>query len=523
MNETDVFISHVEEDADCALEIALGLEERGFTTWCYEVDSVPGVSYLIQTGQAIDRTQALVLLISKHSMNSRQVTKELERAHESEKDVIPVLRDVSHQEFQKRQQEWRQILGAAASLRMPPEGVGPVVPRIVDGLRALGVQPRDTPRSVSRLAALRAAKEQPSQTNQPPLEGPRGSESWPSDRDRSTRPRSSRVRRGFQVPAWAAAIVVVAFLIGVGWYLRPRPESLVVGVMEFRFGGDLKKEDAWMSESTRDALNTILRRVDGLNVYSKDAIDFVRKGRVSRIKAAERLGITRMISGTLVLVDSQLTLETQVTDVTTGMLHSSQRAAGPRDQLIDLQNSIALEMVRGFKLPFDEPKLLANRGATKEDLKATELYTQAFGGDVPLPVAPQPAPAPKENTSWRLTWPAEALAQSGDESAVRSVLEKYRAALEAEDLDQLSTIQEPFTEAQRTAIGRYFENAKDLKVQFSDFDILLDGDQALATFTRNDVFHDAHSGREVRLEVRMSSELAKQKDGWKIKGLKKPS
>jgi len=51
---SDVFISHVEEDADSALEIALGLEEAGYTTWCYEGDSIPGPSYLIQTGQPVE-------------------------------------------------------------------------------------------------------------------------------------------------------------------------------------------------------------------------------------------------------------------------------------------------------------------------------------------------------------------------------------------------------------------------------------------------------------------------------------
>jgi len=51
---SDVFISHVEEDADIALEIALGLEEAGYTTWCYEADSIPGPSYLIRTGQPVE-------------------------------------------------------------------------------------------------------------------------------------------------------------------------------------------------------------------------------------------------------------------------------------------------------------------------------------------------------------------------------------------------------------------------------------------------------------------------------------
>ena len=96
---SDVFISHVEEDAEIALEIALGLEEAGYTTWCYEVDSIPGPSYLIQTGQAVEQAKALVLIISPHSLGSRQVTKEVIRAHETDNEFIPVLRDITHIEF----------------------------------------------------------------------------------------------------------------------------------------------------------------------------------------------------------------------------------------------------------------------------------------------------------------------------------------------------------------------------------------------------------------------------------------
>jgi hypothetical protein len=35
----DIFISHVEEDAEKALQIAESLEKEGFTTWYYERDS----------------------------------------------------------------------------------------------------------------------------------------------------------------------------------------------------------------------------------------------------------------------------------------------------------------------------------------------------------------------------------------------------------------------------------------------------------------------------------------------------
>ncbi len=115
---SEIFISHVEEDAEVALEIALGLEEAGYTTWCYEVDNIPGPSYLIQTGQAVEQAKALVLIISPHSLSSHQVTKEVIRAHEGGKVFIPVLRDITHIEFQNRQPEWREALGAATSMRI---------------------------------------------------------------------------------------------------------------------------------------------------------------------------------------------------------------------------------------------------------------------------------------------------------------------------------------------------------------------------------------------------------------------
>jgi len=156
---SDVFIAHVEEDAAVALEIALGLEEAGYTTWCYEVDSLPGPSYLIQTGQAVEQAEVLVLVISPHSVGSRQVTREVVRAHETGKEFVPVLRGITHIEFQNRQPEWREAVGAAASIRIPAEGVASILPRIFDGLKALDIHPG--PKSeAARLARIRRMLEE---------------------------------------------------------------------------------------------------------------------------------------------------------------------------------------------------------------------------------------------------------------------------------------------------------------------------------------------------------------------------
>jgi hypothetical protein len=137
----DVFISHVEEDAADALEIADALEAAGYSTWCYERDSIPGPSYLVQTGDAVEQSRAVVVLISPHSLGSRQVTLEVVRGHEAEKQFIPVLVGITHVEFASRQPEWREAIGAATSVMVPREGARAVTGRIVEGLHALGVEP----------------------------------------------------------------------------------------------------------------------------------------------------------------------------------------------------------------------------------------------------------------------------------------------------------------------------------------------------------------------------------------------
>ena len=141
----DVFISHVESDAHLVVEISQALEQAGYTTWYYEEHCLPGVSYLVQTGEAIDGAKAFILIISPDSVRSRQVDIEVVRAHESGKLFIPVLHGMTHEEFRERQPMWRQALGAATGVAILPGNAAVVMPRIIRGLRAAGVEPSGRP------------------------------------------------------------------------------------------------------------------------------------------------------------------------------------------------------------------------------------------------------------------------------------------------------------------------------------------------------------------------------------------
>jgi len=208
----DVFISHVEEDAEVALEIAAGLEEAGYTTWYYERDSIPGPAYLIQVGEAIEQCQAVVVVISPDSLGSNQVTVEVVRGHESSKHFIPVLRDITHAEFQTRQPQWRTAMGAATSVAVPREGISPILPHLIAGLKALGIQP--TPGEVTDTKPVAA------ESGQATLAERSAREAIASAGIRAAAARRKRVMISAGA---AAAVVLVAAWAAVHFWHGPRP------------------------------------------------------------------------------------------------------------------------------------------------------------------------------------------------------------------------------------------------------------------------------------------------------------
>lgn len=136
----DVFLSHVEEDRDVALEIARGLEAAGYSVWYYERDTVPGVSYLTQISRVIGDCGAVVVVISGESLSSVQVDKEVDCAHESQKPLVPLLVDLTHGDFRTRQRKWAMAIGTIASFQLSRADVAASIPHILGGLRVLGIK-----------------------------------------------------------------------------------------------------------------------------------------------------------------------------------------------------------------------------------------------------------------------------------------------------------------------------------------------------------------------------------------------
>lgn len=139
-NGADVFLSYVEEDVAVAVGIAAELERQGFQVWYYQRDALPGVSYLAQCYRAIEACGAVVLLCSVRSVGSKQVSKELVQAHELDRPILPILLEMSHEAFlAQAPREWKQALGAAATMNYHASSPSEAHSRIGRGLEALGV------------------------------------------------------------------------------------------------------------------------------------------------------------------------------------------------------------------------------------------------------------------------------------------------------------------------------------------------------------------------------------------------
>jgi len=148
-----IFISHAEKDAGLAQELARGLEASGYPAWYFERDVLPGASYLSQIAEAIEQCQAVVLVVSPNTLDSSQVTKEVVGAFERNKPFFPVLVDLTPHQLKERQPEWRHALGGTAMLCLSTEGHQNCVARIIDGLKAMGIQPGGIGLGVTRRPA----------------------------------------------------------------------------------------------------------------------------------------------------------------------------------------------------------------------------------------------------------------------------------------------------------------------------------------------------------------------------------
>jgi adenylate cyclase len=287
--------------------------------------------------------------------------------------------------------------------------------------------------------------------------------------------------------------------------------DVVLGVMLFKPLRD-DSEHLWMREALRDGLNTQLSGLSKVKVYSKEFLDLlINKQGLSEIEAANKLGITKMLSGSFVSVEDTLRIETHVVDVGSGMIEASYTTTGPTKQFLSLQTKMTENVIARLDLPItaEERKTLLAQQNT--DVEALKMLLEAEGG---APAKPPGAGSMLWRWLERVGTPDAAWAD--DRADIAAVLEAYRKATEAHEITAVAAVYVDFSADQQAAQQRYFDNVKDLKIAISDVDAVVVGDDAVVSYTRVDDFTDARTGRPLHVQVRLTKNLKRTAGGWRL-------
>lgn len=89
-----VFISHSHESKGLAKKVSEALKHAGLEVWNGEQEILPGDNWAEKVGQALESSQAMVVLLTPEALNSQSVLRDIEYAlgrKTFNKRLIPVI------------------------------------------------------------------------------------------------------------------------------------------------------------------------------------------------------------------------------------------------------------------------------------------------------------------------------------------------------------------------------------------------------------------------------------------------
>jgi serine/threonine protein kinase len=110
------YLAHVAEESLLARQLGRAVEAKHYSCWYYGRNAIPGVSFFNQAQAAIERSQAVILLVSRAALQSIDFHREIEHAHKIARPLLPLLIDISREEFEHLAPSWCRIVASSPKI-----------------------------------------------------------------------------------------------------------------------------------------------------------------------------------------------------------------------------------------------------------------------------------------------------------------------------------------------------------------------------------------------------------------------
>jgi TolB-like protein len=306
--------------------------------------------------------------------------------------------------------------------------------------------------------------------------------------------------------------------------LQGAERSNSIAVLEFENLRADRKFD-WISRALRVAFDTELSKVKALRVFSPELIDHTSRVRgADSLYTARELGVGRLVTGAYHVTGETLRIDARIVDAGSGVNEASDSVEGQLDEFFDLQKSLVLSMLRRLRVQVSAAEGESIQTETNTDVDAYRLLLESEGLLAPPANAAAPSPTSGRDNlgGWLDLFAAPVYADdlhtaaTADLGRVDEFLERLRTALEAKDAARVAENYVSFSTRQQQALQAYLDAAENLAIEFVDVDTASEGPDLVVSFTRRDRFDDRKTGRQVRLEVRLSKVLVETDGQLKI-------
>ncbi len=309
----DIFISYSRPDRPRIAKLAAALEAAGYAVW-WDMNLTGGAQFSKETGEKLKEAKAVVVAWSKTSVESMWVADEA-TVGRTKRILVPIAIDAVE----------------------PPLGFGQI--HAIDFSSWTG-EAGEAPFLALNTSLAGLLERAPAA-----IAPAAGKRPWRRLADEAAR---------HWKPAAAALALFAAALVGAFLFTRPAPhaadrgasaiEENAVAVLPFVNAGGEAAND-YLSEGVADELRLQLARVAGLKVAARASSVAFRDDKLSAAMIARKLGVARLVEGSLRKVGDELKISVEVIDGRTGFqTWSNSYTRAPSDLLI-VQQEIAAAVV----------------------------------------------------------------------------------------------------------------------------------------------------------------------------------